>query len=88
MEDGNKTMGKSRHTQQIPVCICGDIDCIEVCNFREWLVGFRMDRKLWQLVPLLGGSYLALGQAYKDDGKLNRSLKVVDLACLGLCLHV
>lgn len=81
MEDGNKTMGKSRHTQQIPVCICGDIDCIEVCDIREWLVGYRMDRKLWQLVLLLGESYLALGQAYKDDGQLNRSLKVVDLAC-------
>jgi hypothetical protein len=47
MEDGNKTMGKSWHTQQIPICICGDIDCIEVCDVREWLVGYRMDRKLW-----------------------------------------
>lgn len=81
MEDGNKTMGKSRHAHQIPVCICGDIDCIEVCDIREWLVGYRMDRKLWQLVLLLGESYLALGQAYKDDGQLHRSLKVVDLAC-------
>lgn len=81
MDDGNKTMGKSRHAQQIPVCICGDIDCIEVCDIREWLVGYRMDRKLWQLVLLLGESYLALGQAYKDDGQLHRSLKVVDLAC-------
>uniref|UniRef100_A0A0A9D086 Uncharacterized protein n=1 Tax=Arundo donax TaxID=35708 RepID=A0A0A9D086_ARUDO len=41
-----------------------------------------MDHKLWKLVLLLGESYLALGEAYKNDGQLQRTLKVVELACL------
>eukprot|EP01018_Ginkgo_biloba_P018774 Gb_32188 [translate_table: standard] len=81
IEDESKMMGKPRHAQQLPVCVCGEVDCIEVCDLREWLAGSRMDRKLWQLVLLLGESYLALGQAYKDDGQLQRALKVGELAC-------
>ncbi|KAF6172309.1 hypothetical protein GIB67_024931 [Kingdonia uniflora] len=41
----------------------------------------KMDYKLWKLVLLLGESYLALGQAYKEDGQLHRVLRVVNLAC-------
>nr|TKW17965.1 hypothetical protein SEVIR_5G403000v2 [Setaria viridis] len=63
-------------------CRCGDVDCIEVCDIREWLPKSKMDHKLWKLVLLLGESYLALGEAYKNDGQLQRTLKVVELACL------
>lgn len=64
------------------VCACGDSDCIEVCDIREWLPTSKIDDKLWKLVLLLGESYLALGDAYKDDGQLYQALKVVELACL------
>ncbi|KAL8485977.1 hypothetical protein ACS0TY_028038 [Phlomoides rotata] len=64
------------------VCACGDPDCIEVCDIREWLPTSKIDDKLWKLVLLLGESYLALGEAYKDDGQLYQALKVVELACL------
>ncbi|GLJ16307.1 hypothetical protein SUGI_0275050 [Cryptomeria japonica] len=79
-EDYNGS-GRSPHVQQLPICVCGDIDCIEVCDLREWLAGSRIDRKLWQLVLLLGESYLSLGQAYKDDGQLHRALKVGEMGC-------
>uniref|UniRef100_A0A1D1YE88 Erythroid differentiation-related factor 1 n=2 Tax=Anthurium amnicola TaxID=1678845 RepID=A0A1D1YE88_9ARAE len=62
------------------VCACGDTDCIEVCDIREWLPKSRMDRKMWNLVLLLGESYLALGEAYRDNGQLDQTLKVVTLA--------
>ncbi|KAL2231898.1 UNVERIFIED_CONTAM: Erythroid differentiation-related factor 1 [Sesamum indicum] len=64
------------------VCACGDTDCIEVCDIRQWLPTSKLDDKLWKLVLLLGESYLALGQAYKEDGQLYQALKVVELACL------
>lgn len=64
------------------VCACGDSDCIEVCDIREWLPTSKIDDKLWKLVLLLGESYLSLGQVYKDDGQLCQALKVVELACL------
>jgi hypothetical protein len=64
------------------LCQCGDADCIEVCDIREWLLKSKMDHKLWKLVLLLGESYLALGEAYKNDEQLQCTLKVVELACL------
>ncbi|CAL9055479.1 unnamed protein product [Musa banksii] len=64
------------------LCSCGDADCIEVCDIREWLPKSRIDHKMWKLVLLLGESYLSLGEAYKEDGQLLRALKVVELACL------
>ncbi|KAH6759395.1 erythroid differentiation factor-like protein [Perilla frutescens var. frutescens] len=64
------------------VCACGDSDCIEVCDIREWLPTSKIDDKLWKLVLLLGESYLGLGQVHKDDGQLYQALKVVELACL------
>ncbi|KAL3641405.1 hypothetical protein CASFOL_016373 [Castilleja foliolosa] len=63
------------------VCACGDPDCIEICDIREWLPTSKLDDRLWKLVLLLGESYLALGQAYKDEGQLYQALKVVELAC-------
>ncbi|KAF8025095.1 hypothetical protein BT93_F2061 [Corymbia citriodora subsp. variegata] len=63
------------------VCACGDADCIEVCDIREWLPTSRLDHKLWKLILLLGESYLALAQAYKEEGELLQALKVVELAC-------
>lgn len=68
-------------TPLLSVCACGDPDCIEVCDIREWLPTSKLDHKLWKLVLLLGESYLALGHAYKEDGQLNQALKVVELAC-------
>ncbi|URE11040.1 hypothetical protein MUK42_24487 [Musa troglodytarum] len=64
------------------LCSCGDADCIEVCDIREWLPKSRIDHKMWKLVLLLGESYLSLGEAYKEDEQLHRALKVVELACL------
>lgn len=65
----------------LSVCACGDADCIEVCDIREWLPTLKIDHKLWKLILLLGESYLALGQAYKEDNQLHQALKVVELAC-------
>ncbi|XP_051123708.1 uncharacterized protein LOC127246405 isoform X2 [Andrographis paniculata] len=64
------------------LCACGDPDCIEVCDIREWLPTSKIDDRLWKLVLLLGEAYLALGQAYKNDGQLYQALKVVELSCL------
>nr|DAD24293.1 TPA_asm: hypothetical protein HUJ06_025757 [Nelumbo nucifera] len=72
---------QERSSTPFTVCACGDTDCIEVCDIREWLPRLKMDHKLWKLVLLLGESYLLLGQAYKEDGQLRQTLKVVDLAC-------
>lgn len=78
--------GRMKETQPLSmdfsVCACGDTDCIEVCDIREWLPTSKLDDKLWKLVLLLGESYLALGQAYKDADQLHQTLKVVELACL------
>ncbi|KAG7593989.1 hypothetical protein ISN45_Aa01g027660 [Arabidopsis thaliana x Arabidopsis arenosa] len=62
-------------------CACGDPDCIEVCDIRKWLPTSKLDRKLWNLVLLLGESYLSLGEAYKEDGQLHQALHTVELAC-------
>lgn len=71
------------HSQtDFSICACGDADCIEVCDIREWLPTSKLDDKSWKLVLLLGESYLALGQAYKDDRQPFQALKVVELACL------
>eukprot|EP00257_Ricinus_communis_P020242 XP_015579431.1 uncharacterized protein LOC8262710 isoform X1 [Ricinus communis] len=69
-------------TVNFSVCACGDTDCIEVCDIREWLPTSEIDHKLWKLVLLLGESYLALGQAYMEDNQLHQTLKVIELACL------
>lgn len=83
-----KLKDKNSETPDIPspsmnfsVCACGDADCIEVCDIRKWLPTSKLDHKLWKLVLLLGESYLGLGHAYKEDGRLHQALKVVELAC-------
>ncbi|KAM6545904.1 hypothetical protein CsatB_026640 [Cannabis sativa] len=68
-------------SMDLSICACGDADCIEVCDIKEWLPRSKLDHKLWKLVLLLGESYLALGHAYKEDGQLHQALKVVELAC-------
>ncbi|GMI90737.1 hypothetical protein like AT1G35660 [Hibiscus trionum] len=73
--------GQPPSSMNFSVCACGDADCIEVCDIREWLPTSKLDHKLWKLVLLLGESYLALGQAYKEDGQLHHALKIVELAC-------
>ncbi|KAM7266438.1 hypothetical protein ACFE04_004335 [Oxalis oulophora] len=67
-------------SENFSVCACGDAECIEVCDIREWLPTSKIDHKLWKLVLLLGESYLALGEAYKKDNQLHQALKVVELA--------
>ncbi|WOK96418.1 hypothetical protein Cni_G05125 [Canna indica] len=81
VDHGNKIHDRPPSVS-LSICACGDPDCIEVCDIREWLPKSRIDRKMWKLVLLLGESYLALGQAYTEDGQLSRALKVVKLACL------
>ncbi|KAL5558461.1 hypothetical protein UlMin_034672 [Ulmus minor] len=76
-----ETTNRSPSSIDLDVCACGDADCIEVCDIREWLPKSKMDHKLWKLVLLLGESYLALGHAYMEDGQLHQALKVVQLAC-------
>ncbi|KAF6148934.1 hypothetical protein GIB67_028771 [Kingdonia uniflora] len=78
---GKASRDRSSPPIQFSVCVCGDADCIEICDIREWLPRYKMDHKLWKLVFLLGESYLALGQAYKEDGQFYRVLRVVNLAC-------
>ncbi|KAJ6798401.1 Uncharacterized protein M6B38_211770 [Iris pallida] len=72
----------NRSSNSYSLCACGDPDCIEVCDIRQWLPKSKLDHKMWNLVLLLGESYLALGEAYKEDQQLDRALKVVELACL------
>ncbi|KAL2651557.1 hypothetical protein R1flu_019685 [Riccia fluitans] len=67
------------HTKQL--CICGEADCVAVCDFKEIGIGAQMDQKLWGLMLLLGDAYLALGHAYKDEGLLSRALRATELAC-------
>lgn len=80
VDHGKKNQDIYSHVH-FSVCACGDTDCIEVCDIREWLAKSKMDHKLWKLVLLLGESYLALAEAFKEDGKLHQALKVVGLAC-------
>lgn len=82
LQNSGKNKDELPSAPSFSVCACGDTDCIEVCDIREWLPTSKLDDKLWKLVLLLGESYLALGQAYKEDGQLNQALKVVELACL------
>ncbi|KAM3712015.1 hypothetical protein ACB098_01G152400 [Castanea mollissima] len=81
LEEVSETNDKLPSSIQFSVCACGDADCIEVCDIREWLPTSKLDHRLWKLVLLLGESYLALGQAYKEDGQLHQALKVAELAC-------
>ncbi|CAI9114766.1 OLC1v1015561C1 [Oldenlandia corymbosa var. corymbosa] len=82
MDDVSSTHSGLNRSLDFCLCACGDPDCIEVCDLYEWLPTAKLDDKVWKLVLLLGESYLALGQAYKDDGQLFQALKVVELACL------
>lgn len=81
IDHGNQTHHRNSPSINLSVCACGDADCIEVCDIREWLPTSKLDHKLWKLILLLGESYLALGQAYKDNDQLHQALKVVQLAC-------
>ncbi|KAI8550738.1 hypothetical protein RHMOL_Rhmol06G0131400 [Rhododendron molle] len=81
-DDDIRTQDSLPRSIDFSVCACGDVDCIEVCDIREWLPTSKLDDKLWKLVLLLGESYLALGQAYKDNCQLHQALKVVELASL------
>ncbi|KAJ4845092.1 hypothetical protein Tsubulata_037913, partial [Turnera subulata] len=80
-QDSCSYAGQPSSSINFSVCACGDTDCIEVCDIREWLPTSKIDHKLWKLVFLLGESYLALGQAYKEDNQLHQALKVVEVAC-------
>ncbi|XP_016466410.2 uncharacterized protein LOC107789148 isoform X1 [Nicotiana tabacum] len=82
LQNSGKKQDEPYSAPSFSVCACGDADCIEVCDIREWLPTSKLDDKLWKLVLLLGESYLALGQAYKEDGQLGQALKVIELACL------
>ncbi|CAK9155475.1 unnamed protein product [Ilex paraguariensis] len=82
LDHGSRSQDKPSSSVEFSVCACGDADCIEVCDIREWLPTSKLDDKSWKLVLLLGESYLALGQTYKDDGQFHQALKVVELACL------
>ncbi|KAF3661618.1 putative subtilisin-like protease-like [Capsicum annuum] len=82
LQNSGKNQDELPSAPSFSLCACGDTDCIEVCDIRKWLPTSKLDNKLWKLVLLLGESYLALGQAYIEDGQLNQTLKVVELACL------
>jgi hypothetical protein len=80
--------GRETNDTLFSVCACGDADCIEVCDIREWLPTSKLDNKLWKLVLLLGESYLALGQAYKEDGQLHQALKNWHVLFMDQCLSI
>ncbi|KAK3016717.1 hypothetical protein RJ639_007529 [Escallonia herrerae] len=82
LDCGGRTQDRPTSSMDFSVCACGDVDCIEVCDIRQWLPTSKLDDKLWKLVLLLGESYLALGEAYMDDDQLHQALKIVELACL------
>ncbi|XP_057490656.1 uncharacterized protein LOC130776439 [Actinidia eriantha] len=82
LDGGSRDQDRPPSSMDFSVCACGDVDCIEVCDIREWLPTSKLDDKLWKLVLLLGESYLALGQAYKDNCQLHQALKVAELASL------
>ncbi|VVA91902.1 unnamed protein product [Arabis nemorensis] len=50
-------------------------------DIRQWLRTSKLDKKVWNLILLLGESYLSLGQAYKDNGQFPQALDTVKLAC-------
>lgn len=81
MDQLNQSHDRPSSSFDVSVCACGDADCIEVCDIREWLPTSKLDHKLWKLVLLLGESYLALAEAYKEDGQLYQALKVIQLSC-------
>ncbi|CAJ2673431.1 unnamed protein product [Trifolium pratense] len=81
MDQFNNNGDKPSSSFNVSVCACGDSDCIEVCDIREWLPTSKLNHKLWKLVLLLGESYLALAEAYKEDGQLYQALKVIQLSC-------
>ncbi|KAL9245487.1 hypothetical protein vseg_019133 [Gypsophila vaccaria] len=81
LDEDNETAEHPVMPANFSVCACGDTDCIEVCDIREWLPTSKLDNKLWKLILLLGESYLVLGEAYKDDDQLLQALKVVEVAC-------
>jgi hypothetical protein len=72
----------NRHPDRYTECVCGEPECVAICDFRDIEVGLEMDEKLWQLLLLLGESYLTLAQAYKEDGQFSRALKAAELSCL------
>ncbi|XP_019433065.1 PREDICTED: uncharacterized protein LOC109339960 [Lupinus angustifolius] len=80
MDHFNENHDRPPSSFDVSVCACGDADCIEVCDIREWLPKSKLDHKLWKLVLLLGESYLALAEAYIEDGQLHQALKVIHLA--------
>ncbi|XP_028805785.1 uncharacterized protein LOC114760669 [Neltuma alba] len=81
MDQFSENHNRQPSSFNVSVCACGDPDCIEVCDIREWLPTSKLDHKLWKLVLLLGESYLALAEAYIEDGQLHQALKVIQLAC-------
>ncbi|TKY53470.1 Erythroid differentiation-related factor 1 [Spatholobus suberectus] len=81
MDQFNENHDRPSSSFNVSVCACGDAECIEVCDIREWLPTSKLDHKLWKLVLLLGESYLALAEAYKEDGQLHQALKVIQLSC-------
>ncbi|KAK7393010.1 hypothetical protein VNO78_21460 [Psophocarpus tetragonolobus] len=81
MDQFNENHDRPSSSFNTSVCACGDAECIEVCDIREWLPTSKLDHKLWKLVLLLGESYLALAEAYKEDGQLHQALKVIQLSC-------
>ncbi|CAH8254297.1 unnamed protein product [Arabidopsis lyrata] len=47
----------------------------------DWLSTSIIDKKLWGLIMLLGESYLSLGEAYKEEEKLDQALRTIKEAC-------
>lgn len=80
--DDTRTQDGQPSSIDFSCCACGDVDCIEVSDIGAWLPTPELDNKLWKLVLLLGESYLALGQAYKDNKQLHKALKIVQLASM------
>ncbi|GBG86068.1 hypothetical protein CBR_g40969 [Chara braunii] len=64
----------------LALCLCGESACAPSACSKETTQ--KMERKVLQLIRLLGESYLALAQAYQSDGQLGRALRAAELAGL------
>eukprot|EP00850_Spirogloea_muscicola_P006087 SM000028S10181 [mRNA] locus=s28:784272:790324:+ [translate_table: standard] len=76
-----KAQCRTAKRHELPVCVCGEPACLPFSSdpLNCLLAG---DKKLGELIMLLGESYLALAEAYKDARELLKALRAAELAGL------
>eukprot|EP00850_Spirogloea_muscicola_P006352 SM000030S11361 [mRNA] locus=s30:318829:325240:+ [translate_table: standard] len=76
-----KAQCRTAKRHELPVCVCGEPACLPFSSdpLNCLLAG---DKKLGELIMLLGESYFALAEAYKDFSELLKALRAAELAGL------